>query len=236
MKSMCIVQSNFVPWLGFFELLVRSDLVIIADELQYTKGDWRNRNLLEINEEIKWLTLPVKRVNGLQTKISEVEIDGRYNWTREFFNKIRYAYSRQENYNQLQELLDSLSIDLPTFAKLSDINIHILKTIMFMLGINTSIVVQDKEIEDLDKNSRLIKLCKSHSATAYVSGERARGYLDLSLFDSNGIEVKWIDYSMTLAFLREFNLSTSPPLSILDTIAKVPLSEIKEFISNAKCS
>ena len=105
-----------------------------------------------------------------------------------------------------------------------------------MLEINTSIVFQDKEIEEPDKNSRLIKLCKSNSATAYVSGERARGYLDLSLFDSNGIEVKWIDYSKTLAFLREFNLSISPPLSILDTIAKVPLVKIKEFISNVKFS
>jgi hypothetical protein len=60
MKKVAIIQSNYIPWEGYFDLIASEDEFILYDGMQYTKRDWRNRNkilLMRSNYEYFVLSL-----------------------------------------------------------------------------------------------------------------------------------------------------------------------------------
>ena len=78
MKKVAVLQSNYIPWKGYFEIIKEVDEFIIYDDVQYTKNDWRNRNKILSRESLQWLTILVKQKTIYQ-KINETEIS-RFNW------------------------------------------------------------------------------------------------------------------------------------------------------------
>ena len=47
MKRVAVVQSSYIPWKGYFDLINSVDEFILFDDVQYTRRDWRNRNLIK---------------------------------------------------------------------------------------------------------------------------------------------------------------------------------------------
>ena len=60
-KKVAIVQSNYIPWKGYFDLISSVDEFILYDDVQYTRNDWRNRNQIKIQNGVNWLSVPVKK-------------------------------------------------------------------------------------------------------------------------------------------------------------------------------
>ena len=73
MKKIAILQSNYIPWKGYFDLIASVDEFIIYDEMQYTKNDWRNRNKIKTAKGVEWITIPV-RVESLSQRICDTQI------------------------------------------------------------------------------------------------------------------------------------------------------------------
>jgi len=46
MKRVAIIQSNYIPWKWYFDIIKWSDEFTLYNDAQYTKGGWRNRNKL----------------------------------------------------------------------------------------------------------------------------------------------------------------------------------------------
>ena len=65
-KRVAIVQSNYIPWKGYFDLIASVDEFILYDDVQFTRRDWRNRNRIKTPQGVHWLTVPVK-VKGMGT-------------------------------------------------------------------------------------------------------------------------------------------------------------------------
>ena len=65
-KKIAILQSNYIPWKGYFDLINMVDEFIIYDDVQYTKNDWRNRNKIKTSQGIQWLSIPVRQENLVQ--------------------------------------------------------------------------------------------------------------------------------------------------------------------------
>ena len=59
-KKVAILQSNYIPWKGYFDIINLVDEFIIYDDCQYTKNDWRNRNRIKTCNGLQWLTIPVR--------------------------------------------------------------------------------------------------------------------------------------------------------------------------------
>ena len=59
MKRVAILQSNYLPWKGYFDIIGSVDEFIVYDRAQYTKNDWRNRNLIKTPQGPSWLSIPV---------------------------------------------------------------------------------------------------------------------------------------------------------------------------------
>lgn len=196
---MAILQSNYIPWKGYFDIIAAVDEFILLDNVQYTPRDWRNRNLVKTNAGLRWLTVPVR--HGRQSRISEVTIaTDQGDWTRKHIGTIQHAYAAAPQDGEVLPWLESLYRAAASIAHLSTLNRGLLTEICAFLGVKTPITwstdyLSCDALDALDKNDRLIEICRRAGATTYLSGPAAKAYLDLPPWDGAGIGVEWMDYS-----------------------------------------
>jgi hypothetical protein len=192
-KTVAIVQSNYIPWRGYFDLINSVDEFILYDDMQYTRRDWRNRNKIKTPEGSKWLTIPVQVKGKYYQKIRETIISDP-EWNRLHWQSIVYYYSKAKYFHTYKELFESLYLDCQD-KLLSQINYRFLRAICQILSISTKLSFSmDYQLVE-GKTERLIGLCKQAGATEYLSGPAARAYLDEELFRNEGIKLRYIDYS-----------------------------------------
>ena len=190
MKAL-ILQSNYIPWKGYFDLINMADVFIIYDEVQYTKNDWRNRNKIKTANGPIWLTIPVKQ-EKLSQRILDTEVHTN-EWRRKHWNSIKLSYSKSAFFKDHSPLFEALYMD-SCETRLSSINHSFLIAINHLLGINTIIHwSQDLSVTG-GKTERLVELCKKVGADEYISGPAASDYLDTKLFENNNIKISWMNY------------------------------------------
>ncbi len=192
-KKLAVVQSNYVPWKGYFDLINLVDEFILFDDMQYTRRDWRNRNKIKTPNGPAWLTIPVQVKGKFLQKIRDTVISDR-DWNRKHWKTIVHHYSRAKHFQQYNELFEELYLG-STQTYLSQINYRFLTAICHLLGIDTRISwSMDYRLVE-GKTERLVDLCQQAGATEYVSGPTAKGYIDEHLFAEARIAVSYIDYS-----------------------------------------
>ena len=212
---MAIVQSNYIPWKGYFDLINLVDEFILFDDMQYTRRDWRNRNLIKTPAGPKWLTIPVAVKGNYFQKINETTVsDPR--WAGKHWKSIVNNYSKARYFELYRELFESLYLGLEE-RFLSRINYLFIDAICKTLGISTRISWSDDYASAEGKTERLVSLCRQSGATTYISGPAARDYIDEALFSDAQIELQYMDYSS----YPEYSQLSSPfdhRVSIIDLI------------------
>jgi len=210
-----IVQSNYIPWKGYFDLINLVDEFILFDDMQYTRRDWRNRNLIKTRAGIKWLTIPVAVKGNYFQKIKDTRVSDS-GWARQHWDSIVHNYSKAQHFAPYRELFEALYLDSRE-SFLSQINYAFLTAICKILGIDTRITWSDDYISVEGKTDRLVNLCKQAGATTYISGPAARDYIDQTLFNDANISLEYMDYSSYPEYRQLF-----PPfehgVSIIDLI------------------
>jgi len=214
MKKVAILQSNYIPWKGYFDLINLVDEFIIYDEMQYTKNDWRNRNKIKSKTGLEWLTIPVRQEH-LHQKIQDTKIVNKQ-WNKKHWNTIQTNYAKARFYSEYKSIFEELYLNC-TYQYLSEINYHFIKAITFLLGIQTKISMSTDYTLIEGKTERLVDLCQQANATEYISGPSAKDYINASLFEQQNIRLSWMDYSNYLEYNQLF-----PPfehgVSIIDLI------------------
>jgi hypothetical protein len=193
-KNVAILQSNYIPWKGYFDLINSVDEFIIYDDMQYTVDDWRNRNRIKTKQGVQWMTIPVSKKGRLNKKISEVKVaDAR--WTRKHWQTLSNAYARASYFKEYTELFGDIYLHrADKLEYLSEINYLFITEINRFLGIST-IIRQSSEFDlGEGKIQRLLNICRQTGATAYLSGPAAKDYLDEDAFHQQGINVEWMSY------------------------------------------
>ena len=192
-KKVAIVQSNYIPWKGYFDLINSVDEFILYDDMQYTRRDWRNRNKIKTKDGSKWITIPVQVKGKYYQKIRETVIDDPQ-WNRTHWESIRQNYFRAKYFSEYQGIFEELYMSCQ-YSWLSKINYHFIIGICQILGITTQITwsMNYKLVEG--KTERLVNLCKQAGAIEYISGATAKNYIDENLFLREGIKIIYIDYS-----------------------------------------
>lgn len=192
MKRVAIVQSNYIPWKGYFDLIAAVDEFILYDDMQFTRRDWRNRNQIKTCQGVQWLTVPVKVKGKFHQKIRETEIDGDA-WAESHWRALTQNYSKAPYFHQVSEVLESVYMSPPP-KLLSDLNRRLLEAINSFLGITTRLSNSWDYSLIEGKTERLVDLCRQAEATEYISGPAAKGYLQEDLFDKAGIRLSWFSY------------------------------------------
>jgi hypothetical protein len=213
MTKVAICQSNYIPWKGYFDIIALSDIFVIYDEVQYTKNDWRNRNIIKTHNGNQWLTIPVKFEN-LSQKICDTKI-ATTNWNKKHLNSLIVNYSKAPNFLDFKEILFEL-YETPGLY-LSDINLKFITSICSYLKIDTKII-DSRELNLIgDKNEKLIDACEKLSANTYISGPAAKEYINQDLFEQSKINLEWMDYTNYKEYSQLFE-PFSHNVSIIDLL------------------
>lgn len=190
MKKVAILQSNYIPWKGYFDLIAAVDEFIVYDDMQFTKNDWRNRNQIKTPQGVQWLTVPVGQ--DIRRRIRDVTLsDG---WQLKHWKTLESNYRRAAHFETIASWLRPLYLET-SYLHLTQLNCQLIKAICAYLGISTRISSSwDYQLNE-GKTERLVDLCQQAGASDYISGPAARDYLQSEQFESQGIDVHWFDYS-----------------------------------------
>lgn len=213
--KIAISQSNYLPWQGYFDLIDKVDTFVFLDDVQYTERDWRNRNRIKGVNTQDWLTIPVFRPKGRESLINQVLVSDSA-WSDLHKRKILHTYRRAINYASTSEWLFEKYDQISQEKNLSRINIFLIKEIANKLGIDTKFASSDLTLKSKDKTIRLLNICELLGATTYLSGPAAKNYLDTTIFEKKGIEVKWMEYSPVE--YKQLSDPFDPQVSILDLL------------------
>jgi len=223
-----ILQSNYMPWKGYFDLINDADVFCFYDEVKYTKNDWRNRNRIYSKNGLQWLTIPIDK-DAVKLRISEVKMPE--GWEEKHATTLRLSYGRAPQFKQLDELIHEIYSG-NKLKFLSEFNQHSIKYISKLAGITTQFVSSSDYSLRGDRVERLLNLLQDLGATEYISGPSAKDYLNGSeyLFLEKGIKLTYKTYGPYKTY-EQLAQPYEPAVSILDLIAHVPFSKLKNYIS-----
>jgi hypothetical protein len=192
-KKVAIVQSCYIPWKGYFDLINMVDEFILYDDRQYTRRDWRNRNRIKTPQGTQWLTIPVEVKGRYEQRIDETRIN-EPGWAEKHWKTLVHSYSRAPYFADYRQTLEELYGDA-TNPMLSIVNRTFLEAIAGLIGIETRLSWSTDYEAEGTRTARLVSLCRAAGASSYLSGPNARDYLDEGLFGDAGIELEYMDYS-----------------------------------------
>jgi WbqC-like protein family len=193
MKRVAIVQSNYIPWKGYFDLIAAVDEFVLYDDVQYTRRDWRNRNKIKTPQGLRWLTIPVEVKGKYNQKICETRVSDA-SWAESHWRILAHTYRKAAHFADYARRLETLYCTMRE-PFLSRINRIFLEEICQMLGIRTRISWSMDYPVCEGRTERLVGICKASGADHYLSGPSAKDYIERDLFTEAGITLEYMDYS-----------------------------------------
>ena len=192
MKSIAIVQSNYIPWKGYFDLIASANELIIYDDMQYTRRDWRNRNKIKTPRGLQWLTVPVISKGKYFQTIRDTQISS-MDWARSHWKSIELNYGRSKYFREVSQLIQPLYVD-HIYTHISELNKAFIVEICNYLDINTLIRSSSDFTLVEGKTERLANLCIQVGGHEYISGPAAKDYINPTIFADMGIKLSWFNY------------------------------------------
>lgn len=229
MKKVAILQSNYIPWKGVFDMINQVDVFVFFEDVDFTKRDWRTRNKIKTPNGDIWLTVPVKKAPR-GTKIFEVEISQENDWQEKQYQTISQYYKKAPYFEEYKWILEKLYKEVK-WTNLSEFNIYTTKLLSEVLGIKTKFV-NSKDLETSGmKDDKLIEICKKVDGDFYLSGPAAKDYIENDKFKEEGIALAYItyDYPEYTQLSGEFNHY----ISVLDVMFNCG-EEAKRYIFSGK--
>ena len=186
--KVAILQSNYIPWTGVFELINSVDKFVFYDNVQFTKQDWRTRNRIKTDNENLWLSVPIQR-QKLKTNIIDIKICNEVNWKRKHYKSFYQYYSKSKYFSQYKHLLDFYLLDWEYLHKL---NRYTTEKISRTLGIDTEFYYSENFKLSGNPTEKIIQVVNKLGGDTYISGKAGRNYIEESLFTD--IKLEYMEY------------------------------------------
>lgn len=186
------MQPGYLPWLGFFELMINSDTFIILDTVQYNKKSWRNRNRIRTKSGWIWLTVPVLVKKKFKQLIKDVKINNQISWQKRHLNSMRINYSRAPFFKEY--ISDLEKIYLKNWEYLVDLDLALINFFAKELEITTPLIKLSELNISGKGNEHIINICKQLGADELYDSEGARAFINMELFDKEDIRVIFQNY------------------------------------------
>ena len=214
-RRIAILQSCYLPWKGYFDIIGSVDVFVIYDDVQYSKNHWHNRNLVKTASGTTWLTIPVSKADSAFQPIDTVTIP--HPFAEKHWRTIRQTYARAPFMAEVETLLYPLYERAADMTLLTDVNVLFLKAISAHLGFDTRFVRSSDLQAGGGQTERLINICRQLGGTRYLSGPAAASYIRQEEFDAAGIALEWMDYSGYRSY-RQLYGDFVPAVSIVDLL------------------
>lgn len=192
MKIIGILQPGYLPWMGFFEQLYRSDAFVLYDDVQYDKNGWRNRNRIKTAHGPLWLTVPVLTRGRPSQKINEAMIDPKENWPKKHLKALEVNYGPAPHFKDYFPAFESILSK--KWERLADLCVGLIKKIGELLEIRTPLFRSSELGIPGEREERLIKICQKFGARIFYEGEAGKNYIDTEKFKKQGVQVQFQEY------------------------------------------
>jgi hypothetical protein len=212
MKTIGILQPSYLPWIGYFDQIIKSDIFVFYDDVQYDKNGWRNRNRIKTANGPQWLTVPVLLKGKEFPLIKDVEIDRSQNWVKKHVAAIEQNYKKCKYYDGF--ICDLLQGEV--WKWLWELDVVLINAIMKYLDIDTITSLSCAILKRDDKIRRLIDIIKYCDGDIFIEGAAGRDYIDPVIFKQEGIDIVFQDYQHPIYEQRYGEFVSH--LSIIDLI------------------
>jgi hypothetical protein len=224
-----IHQPNHLPYLGFFDKMMQSDIFIIYDDAQFNQEDFQHRNKIRIYHDWKYLTVPIEKklipINEIKIK-NEVTLK-KMKWSDAHIRDIRDNYNKTPFYTKY--INDVEKIYANKYDKLIDLNLDIIHFIMNAFNIRTTIVLSSEFGFTSKSTEKLVELVEAVDGDVYLSGPSGRNYLDFSAFEKKRIQLKFQDFKHPV--YEQYYTGFIPNMASIDALFNLGVfPEKKDFI------
>ncbi|PIZ15507.1 hypothetical protein COY51_04980 [Candidatus Desantisbacteria bacterium CG_4_10_14_0_8_um_filter_39_17] len=209
-----IHQPQYLPWLGYFDKIDKSDKFVLLDDVQFKKNEWQNRNRIKTagSGGWQWITVPV--IHRFGQKINEVKINNQENWCKKHLHQLETNYFKSPHFPQYYDFLKE------TYARkwenLSEVNIYFIEYLTKTLGIKKQLVKSSDLKVSGEKTDRLVNICKMLNANIYLSGVGAKEYIEIEKFEKEKIKVIFQDFHHPV--YKQLYGEFIPNLSVVDLL------------------
>ncbi|QLK25956.1 WbqC family protein [Natrinema zhouii] len=212
-RTIAIHQPNYLPWIGYFHKIRRSDVFVFLDDVEYTSQSWINRNKIKTPDGWTWLTVPVRGSDG---PIKAVDVAGDA-WRDTHRKSLQQNYGKAACFDEFADLFEETYAQ--SWDSLCELNVHLTRAIADRIGLECQFV-RSSELDVTATNAeRIVRLCDELDADRYLSGEGARSYLDRARFEARDISLEYQSVSQP-RYEQRFD-GFVPELSIVDALMNV---------------
>ncbi|MCF8307719.1 MAG: WbqC family protein [Bacteroidales bacterium] len=214
-KVLSIHQPNFLPWIGYFDKIKKSDVFVILDEVQIPRGkSVANRNKIKTPQGEMELVVPISKPKGNEGKITYLMAriaDDK--WTKKALKAIEHNYSKSPFFDKYFSIIKELFSQ----GDFCQMNVDFIKYVVKELEINTEIeLLSQQKGEFGNKNELIVNLCRHFDANVYLSGKGAKKYNDTSYLNRFDIQLEYQEFEHPV--YDQLHGKFIPYLSVLDLL------------------
>lgn len=203
-----IMQPHFIPWLGYFYLILKSNNFVILDNVQFDKRSWQQRNLIFSNNKSEWLTIPVSSKGKYTQKINEVKIENKSNFQKKHLSKIFHNYKKHEFFDPVYCMIEKIYNKKHEY--LIDLSLDFINSISLYLNFKFKFILASSINIKGSKADLIYNIIKKFDDNIYISPEGSKSYIQKSTLFNN-INVKYlkyipINYSKDIEFISNLSI------------------------------
>jgi hypothetical protein len=235
MTLVAIHQPTFLPWLGWWDKLVRADVLVLLDDVQFPKkgGTWMNRVRMLVGDEPRWVTVPVDRAYTGTRRVREMRIDESRPWRENVLATVRSSYGRAPFAHEVLPVVEAALSDRTEHV--AEFNERTIRLLADSLALDASKLVRQSELGVSGTGTELLAaLCRAVGGDAYLSGDGAEGYLEPDLFRSAGLALVYQEF--TPPRYAQPVAGYVAGLSVVDTLMSCGLQATAELIRPGKAA
>lgn len=228
--TVAIHQPNFIPWLGYFDKIGRSDTFIFFDDVQFPKtgGVWTNRVKFLVSGQPNWITAPIDRNYSGTRKINEMHFHENNPWRDKARKSIESSYRKHPYYDETIEMF--LPLLLNKESNIADYNIHAITAIVDYLGLDASKLKRSSLSPfHTSSNELLCDLTLHAGGSSYLAGGGADGYQDEAVFVEKGVELRFQEYTPPV-YSQKGRQEFVPGLSVVDALMNLGREGTKKLL------
>lgn len=224
-------QPSYLPWLGFFSKMVKSDVFVYLDTVSYSKWDWSSRNKIRTHEGWMWLTIPVLTGGKSNQLFTEVKIDNTQQWARKHWKSIIMNYSRAPYFSLYENFFRDVYDN--EWKYLSELDEHITKFLIESLGIKIKFVKASTSLQlEGHKSSLVLDMCMKMNADVFIFGGEGKNYAQVDDFENAGIKVIFQEYEHPV--YPQIHGEFISNMSIIDLLFNCGPKSLDILLSNEK--
>ncbi len=216
-----IIQPHYLPWIGYFNLISRSDIFVFLDDVEFTIGEWKNRNKIRKNynsDEAKWLTVPINKKDHFSL-LKNCRIADEKNWREKHINSIIETYKKttyfEYYFNDIKDIINNKKFNI-----LSKLNIELINLICKFLSIRTKMILSSDLGCEGNKDQKPLNICKKLQSNRYLATNKSSDYLKYDEYKSQNILVEFQNYNHANydQYFNNKKLNSIKYLSIIDLL------------------